>query len=597
VLLGHLAHGIVPGGIYGGLGVAGELMSPTAGLWIGIATALIGASVPLFLYYKTETDYSIFEIYIVKMVWATLVGIGALYVTQLADYTFRFSLISMAITFSFVVFPAVICFQKRKLDSRGVLKPSKIEPILFSYRGIPNFLSVVVAMFLTIMPAEVFIVKPLDGSEKETVIDGITVSGKHRDLDVEKELNSTWIFFLIFCSYLVSLLGSFLIAEQLGKKSVVYAISVGIGLTLGFQPLINFILSAMVGIIAGVIVGAYIERLDVERISGINLHDKVQVFGDLKNAEAKATRVLVQQEQHRQAMLIHKALEDQRPICLPGEQVTIEEFGDPQDPDYIAPLELPPIATVTSIVQQKLVEEEDIAKELKANQAAVAFTFAHNMKAMQEDSKLNSGKLESLSSIGAPGSANPLRSLLDSKKSITAAQKFQDQTRLKHQTDQALDTLIAIEGGTAVPRLALDGIPEDSQDMILVDGQIQGANDRGISPVRDEETELIPATDPNSTVREQSVGTDPDSKQQGQVSIMPEGNNPYVYDESYEMWFDPQSGFFWHHEDQCWVAPADVQPLENVTPPVKVSALSLRGRADHIKAQNAKKMAKASGKR
>ncbi len=169
VLLGHLAHGIVPGGMFGGFSVAGELAVPTAGLWIGISAAAIGGTLPIYLYYKTEEKWPSFAIYVLKMLWAILVGGMAFYITTEADFPYRFCLVAMFVAFTFTIFPAVTCFKKRMLDDKGVLMPSVLEPVLFSYRGIPNFLSIISAMFIAIVPSRVLIIKPLDGSEKSKV--------------------------------------------------------------------------------------------------------------------------------------------------------------------------------------------------------------------------------------------------------------------------------------------------------------------------------------------------------------------------------------------------------------------------------------------
>ena len=183
------------------------------------------------------------------------------------------------------------------------------------------------------------------------------------------------------------------------------------------------------------------------------LHDKIQVYGDLRTADSKAARVLMQKEQHRQTLAIKKAIEEQRPICLPGDR--IENYGDPEDADYVAPLELPYIMNVTEIVQRKLDEEEDIGRELKEMQAQAAFGFANNFRMMQEDSRGVSGNLESLTSIGQVGSANPNRSLIDAKKSIGAAKMLQDELKAGEGQDGVMSTLMAIEAGKPIPKLAL----------------------------------------------------------------------------------------------------------------------------------------------
>ena len=74
---------------------------------------------------------------------------------------------------------------------------------------------------------------------------------------------------------------------------------------LALQPTgLFFVFFVLIGLIAGVSIGAYIERRDMRRISGINLHDKVRVYGDLKTAESKASRVQMQKQQAKQARLI-----------------------------------------------------------------------------------------------------------------------------------------------------------------------------------------------------------------------------------------------------------------------------------------------------
>ena len=63
-------------------------------------------------------------------------------------------------------------------------------------------------------------------------------------------------------------------------------------------------------------------------------------------------------------------------------------FGDPDDADYVEPLSLELIPTVTELVIKKLEDEEDVVKELKAKQSAAAFEFAESYKEMAEDDQV-----------------------------------------------------------------------------------------------------------------------------------------------------------------------------------------------------------------
>ena len=164
-------------------------------------------------------------------------------------------------------------------------------------------------------------------SSRCTLFPGITTPGKYRDLAAERETSAVIIFALIGGAYLVALIMCFLIAEQLGKRAVVYAIASGYGVMLILQPTgIFFIFFIVAGLLSGISIGAYIERRDMKRISGINLHDKVRIYGDLKTAESKASRVAMQKAEAKQARLIENALDDQRPIALPGEP--LEAYGN-----------------------------------------------------------------------------------------------------------------------------------------------------------------------------------------------------------------------------------------------------------------------------
>jgi hypothetical protein len=135
---------------------------------------------------------------------------------------------------------------------------------------------------------------------------------------------------------------TYLIAEQLEKRPVIYATAITYGLLLGLQPFFHILVVIPIAGFVGLCVGAYLEYREVVRISHINLHDKVLKYGDLKTAKNANTRVRMQEAQAKQLNQIQDAVDENRPVYLDD----MEILGDPNENAEVEPLELVPIPTV-----------------------------------------------------------------------------------------------------------------------------------------------------------------------------------------------------------------------------------------------------------
>ncbi|CAD7947080.1 unnamed protein product [Amoebophrya sp. A25] len=614
ILLGHLAHGIVIGSVYGGLAVSGQLISETAGLWVGMSIGLAGGWLPIYMYYLMENpDVPIFLVGSFKIGFAMVIALGAFFLADEAGYSFRFAQIMASTCFTLQALPAVVCFKKRTYDERGILSPSLLQPVLFTYRGIPNYLAIITAMFMTCIPAKMLVPKPLDGSEKERVIDGITTQGNYRDLAAEKDMLGYVLFALIIASYLTGIVAAFLVAEQLHKRPVVLAIASAYMMILALQPFMFILFALFIGVIFGLAVGGHIESREVQRIKGISLHDKIQVYGDLSHADSKAARVEIQKEQKRQAYAIQNAIDEQRPICLPGEMVTIDEFGDPTDPDYVAPLELPAIPSIAELVQQKLDGEEDIVKDLKMSQSRAAIQFAAGLKDLQSEEKPGD-KVESMSSIGQVGSANPNRSLVAQKMNLEKIKSGEATGRVAspqlaltggpgalpledgspsgggRKPDHALEVLLALEGRPGarllnVPQLALPTIDQEG-DIVAEEEEEEentvDADDMKLEVTKSPDNQIVAAG-----------GQDPADMEHGHDMVLRD-NEPaqYTFDETVHQWYDPYTGYYYDDARQEWYLPQSsggTGPSGSAGPPKATRASSLRSQAEHIQRMHDRK--------
>jgi hypothetical protein len=87
--------------------------------------------------------------------------------------------------------------------------------------------------------------------------------------------------------------------------------------TLVLQQFLFFGFVIMIAGIVGLSIGSYLEKREIQRIMGVNLHDKVLQFGDLKTAESASSRVVLQETQAHQLKLITEAVDENRPVLIP----------------------------------------------------------------------------------------------------------------------------------------------------------------------------------------------------------------------------------------------------------------------------------------
>jgi hypothetical protein len=253
-LAGHLTHGVVMGAVFGCFTVTGEVFSDmswsfnepiwgtpqvyyfnevTICLWIGIFASCFFGALPLYVFWCIELDWKVQAMLVVKFLYALLIGFGSTaWVTQYAQYTVNFSLITGSIVFTVLLYASVVCFKKRMFDAMGIREESKIAPIIFTYVGIPNFMAIISSMFVCVIPSVFLRPAPYDQNSQETEKEGVTVTPEYRDVQAEKDLLGYLVFVLIFIAFWFSMLVTYLIAEQLEKRPVIYAVATTYGLLL-----------------------------------------------------------------------------------------------------------------------------------------------------------------------------------------------------------------------------------------------------------------------------------------------------------------------------------------------------------------------------
>jgi hypothetical protein len=120
----------------------------------------------------------------------------------------------------------VICFKRLVYQRDGTRPPSKLAPVIFSYRGLPHFLAIVSSLFVSVLPSAFMTVPPFNPDDQTVTIDGITITKQWRDIDKEKEQMGYLIYPFILVGIIVAFFITFLVAEQLGNRAVIYAITI-----------------------------------------------------------------------------------------------------------------------------------------------------------------------------------------------------------------------------------------------------------------------------------------------------------------------------------------------------------------------------------
>jgi hypothetical protein len=83
----------------------------------------------------------------------------------------------------------------------GFREESKIAPILSSYVGIPNFMAIISAMFVSVIPSYYLRPTPEDPNAQQSEVDGETVTPAYRDMEAEKDFYGYFVFVLIVIAF------------------------------------------------------------------------------------------------------------------------------------------------------------------------------------------------------------------------------------------------------------------------------------------------------------------------------------------------------------------------------------------------------------
>jgi hypothetical protein len=596
ILFAHCMHGILPGCFLGSYGVASEFItSVTLALWMSMFVSIFTGYFPIYLFYRFELGHSMLTFFFVKVAYCGCILIGLfLYLLEIG-YTKEFSLTTSVAAFTFLLIFSCLCFHRRLFDSQGMREPSLLHPILFTYKGLPHYLAIVSSLFVSIIPASFLIIPEWNPEAQTVTVDGITITKEWRNVDDERSQMGYLVYGLFVFGMGVAILITYLVAEQLSKRPVIYAITISYTVTLILQPFMFFGFVLPIAIICGLGVGCWLENREVERILGINLHDKVLQYGDLRTAKSAASRVKLQEAQKKQIEMIKEAIDENRPVLMPGTGEIVGEIN--LDDEHQEVLALPPIQSVAELVAERGENEEEVLRDAKVAQAKSALQFSKTYREVKKDERVRGDKLESWSSIAQENSKNPNRSLVINKQAMVEQyekRKQRDKLHTRALKDAARHMGRGSSTGTdpepkhdtaKMLQLALEEGAADSEPRAA---QVPKHFSGGPAPdvVRGEEnaspSQMKLALVGDSMKRELGLGADSDDDpinwgdsaihgtaaqslpaNAGNVLATGKEADRWQYDPDTNLYFDPVSAFHYNPASGEYLPPGSVNALPN----------------------------------